>query len=39
MGPDQEDDSQRYGIWPSLAGFAFGIAVVVFMFALATGMR
>ena len=39
MGPDSEDDSQRYGIWPSLVGFAFGIGVVAFMFALATGMR
>jgi hypothetical protein len=39
MTPDTEDDSGRYGIWPSVAGFLFGFAVVALMFGLATGMR
>jgi len=38
MEADTEDDTMRYGIWPSVAGFAFGIGVVAFMFAVATGM-
>ena len=33
------DDSWYFGVWPTLVGFAFGVGVVVFMFALATGMR
>jgi len=39
MGPDNDDDGARYGVWPSVVGFAFGIGLMVFMFAVATGMR
>jgi len=39
MTPESDDDSNRFGIWPSLVGFAFGLGVVAFMFALATGMH
>ena len=39
MNPETEDDSARFGIWPSLVGFAFGLTIVGMMFGLATGMR
>ena len=39
MDANSDDDSNRFGIWPTVIGFAFGLGVVVFMFALATGMR
>ena len=39
MTPETADDSVRYGIWPSVAGFLFGFAVMALMFGLATGMR
>jgi len=36
---DDGDDSKRFGIWPTVAGFAFGLGVVALMFGLATGMH
>ena len=36
---DNADDSAHFGIWPSIAGFAFGLGVVALMFGLATGMH
>jgi hypothetical protein len=39
MTPDTDDDSRRYGLWPSLVGFVLGFAVVGLMFGLATGMH
>ncbi len=39
----QEDDQQsvdsQYGPWPWIVGFAFGIAIMLIMFMLATGSR
>ena len=32
-----DDDSWHFGVWPTLAGFAFGGFVVWIMFHLATG--
>ena len=39
MTPEQDDDSEHFGIWPSLVGFLLGAAIVGLMFGLATGMR
>ncbi len=36
---EARDDSAMFGVWPSLAGLAFGILIVGMMFALATGFR
>ena len=36
---DTSDDSASFGIWPSVVGFGFACAVIVLMFALATGFR
>jgi hypothetical protein len=33
------DDSAMFGVWPSLAGLAFGALVMIAMFSLATGFR
>ena len=39
MEHDNDDDSGYYGIWPSIAGFAFGLLIMAVMFGVATGMR
>jgi len=39
MEPDTDDDSARYGIWPTVAGFALGLVIMALMFGLATGFR
>ena len=39
MQPEVSDDSGRYGLWPTLVGFAAAAAIIALMFALATGMR
>lgn len=37
MAPDTEDDSKAFGLWPTIAGFAFAAVIFSIMFALATG--
>ncbi|SDF58131.1 hypothetical protein SAMN05660686_01747 [Thalassobaculum litoreum DSM 18839] len=37
MAPDTEDDSKAFGLWPTIAGFAFAAAIFVSMFVMATG--
>ena len=37
MTPETKDDSNEFGLWPSVVGFAFGTAIFVAMFLLATG--
>lgn len=37
MAPDTQDDSRAYGLWPTIAGFAFAAGIFWIMFALATG--
>ncbi len=37
MTPDTKDDSAAFGFWPTVVGFAIGIAIFAIMFALATG--
>jgi hypothetical protein len=37
MAPDTEDDSKAFGLWPTIAGYAFALAIFLTMFALATG--
>ncbi len=32
------DDSRSFGIWPTIIGVAAAVAIIVLMFALATGM-
>ena len=34
---DPAGNANYYGIWPTVIGIAFGIAIMVFMFALADG--
>jgi hypothetical protein len=36
---DNADDSRLFGVWPTIAGFAFGFGVVALMFGLATGFH
>ena len=37
MTPETDDDTMRYGLWPSVVGFLFGGLVMYLMFHLATG--
>lgn len=37
MTPDTQDDSKEFGLWPTIAGFAFAAMIFSVMFALATG--
>lgn len=37
MDEERIDDSGRFGIWPTVAGFAFAALIVWLMFHLATG--
>lgn len=37
MSPDTQDDSDTFGIWPTVAGFALAAVIFATMFALATG--
>ena len=37
MAPDTQDDSQAFGLWPTIVGFALAAAIFVVMFSLATG--
>jgi uncharacterized membrane protein YjjP (DUF1212 family) len=37
MAPDTEDDSTAYGLWPTIAGYAFAAMIFAVMFGVATG--
>lgn len=37
IGSDDDNVSAYYGFWPTLAGFAFGGGLTLFMFLLADG--
>ena len=39
MTPDTDDDTLRFGIWPPVVGFIFGLTIMYLMFHLATGFH
>ena len=38
MTPDTSEDSQHFGIWPTVVGVLAGAGLVALMFSLATGI-